>query len=158
MVVDSIAGCDAEIRGVLTNRILSTGGSTSFRGFDDRLRHELVLAGLSSVNVTGLMPSAPVPAHRLNSAWVGGSLLGATGFLKDHWVTVAEYEETGPSVVHDTRRGLLCSPAVCKGNTEVSKCGVVPEGKSLTGPLQGPTINVCATDMDRGSRGRAAAQ
>jgi actin, other eukaryote len=55
--------------------------------------------------VTLLAPSATkvsveAPVNRKHSAWTGGSILASLSSFQDKWITKAEYDETGPSIVN----------------------------------------------------------
>lgn len=39
------------------------------------------------------------PEERKNSAWVGGSMLGSLPCMNQHFISMEEYEESGPGVV-----------------------------------------------------------
>ena len=40
------------------------------------------------------------PPNRKYSAWIGGSILSSLSTFEEMWMTVAEYEEYGPAIVH----------------------------------------------------------
>ena len=40
------------------------------------------------------------PPHRKFSVWIGGSILASLPGFKDMWITKAEYEEFGSSIIH----------------------------------------------------------
>ena len=40
------------------------------------------------------------PPERKYSVWIGGSILSALGTFQSMWITKAEYEDAGPSIVH----------------------------------------------------------
>ena len=40
------------------------------------------------------------PAERKFSVWIGGSILSSLSTFQSMWVSKAEYEEAGPSIVH----------------------------------------------------------
>ncbi|XP_078235106.1 actin-like protein 9 [Pogona vitticeps] len=75
--------------------ILLCGGSSRFKGFKERLTHDL-LAGVptnTKVNVT-TMPL------RKYSVWTGGSILASLNNFQRYWVLKEEYQEYGPCIVH----------------------------------------------------------
>lgn len=43
MVYDSISSCDIDLRPLLFNNVVVTGGNTLFNGFNERLNYELPL-------------------------------------------------------------------------------------------------------------------
>jgi actin-related protein len=40
------------------------------------------------------------PPERKYSVWYGGSILSALSTFQTMWITKAEYEDVGPSIVH----------------------------------------------------------
>ncbi len=78
--------------------IVLSGGSTLFKGFEERLAKE----------VTALLPasgSVKVKVKREANAqqlvWCGGSVLSSLAGFMPMWITRDDYEEVGPSVVHE---------------------------------------------------------
>lgn len=53
MVYDSISSCDIDLRPLLFNNVVVTGGNTLFNGFNERLNYELPLKapGVSTCNL-----------------------------------------------------------------------------------------------------------
>jgi actin-related protein len=95
MLVHSVLKCDGNIQKTFFENVVLAGGSTLLRGFVNRLQREL----------NGLAPSTmPVkifaPPHRKHSAWIGGSILASIPAFQQHWITIEEYEESGPSIIH----------------------------------------------------------
>ncbi|EGT60072.1 hypothetical protein CAEBREN_21170 [Caenorhabditis brenneri] len=95
MCFDSIMKCEADIRQNLYQNVLLSGGNTMFRGMANRLESEL----------TGLAPSPMkvkvlAPEDRKYSALIGGSILSSLPTFQEKWITKAEYNESGPSIVH----------------------------------------------------------
>ena len=37
---------------------------------------------------------------RTYAAWIGGSILASLGTFQQMWISKAEYDESGPSIVH----------------------------------------------------------
>ncbi len=94
MLVNSISKADLEVRRVLYQDIILSGGSTMTQKFGDRLLAE----------VRGLAPKEAklriwAPPDRHLSAWTGGSILAALSSFSQLWITKREYQEDGPSVV-----------------------------------------------------------
>eukprot|EP00694_Reclinomonas_americana_P003447 EC790066.1.p3 GENE.EC790066.1~~EC790066.1.p3 ORF type:complete len:69 (+),score=29.14 EC790066.1:178-384(+) len=40
------------------------------------------------------------PPERKYSVWIGGSILSSLATFQTMWITKAEFEESGPSIVH----------------------------------------------------------
>lgn len=56
--------------------------------------------------VTAKAPTATVkvkviaPPERKYSVWIGGSILASLSTFQQMWISAAEYQELGPSIVH----------------------------------------------------------
>lgn len=93
LAAKSIRACDIDIRASLFNNIVLSGGTTMFPGIQERLTKELTSLSSSPVKVLA-------PVERKYSVWIGGSILASLSTFKPMWITKAEYEESGKSVVH----------------------------------------------------------
>ncbi|EPB85937.1 hypothetical protein HMPREF1544_07269 [Mucor circinelloides 1006PhL] len=97
MVYNSINNCDIDLRPLLFNNVVVTGGNTLFKGFNERLNHELPLkAPGSKIKIH----AAGNTTERKSSSWLGGSILASLGTFHQLWVSRKEYEEFGDSIVH----------------------------------------------------------
>ncbi|KAK4510650.1 uncharacterized protein ATC70_005082 [Mucor velutinosus] len=97
MVYNSINNCDIDLRPLLFNNVVVTGGDTLFKGFNERLNHELPLkAPGSKIKIH----AAGNTTERKSSSWLGGSILASLGTFHQLWVSRKEYEEFGDSIVH----------------------------------------------------------
>ena len=67
------------------------GGNTMFYGMADRLQKEVAALAPSTMKVN--IDARP---ERRYSAWIGGALRASQNI----WVSMQEYDETGPSIVH----------------------------------------------------------
>jgi len=94
-IFDTIGKCDVDIRKDLYANIVCSGGSTMFGGIADRLQKELVALAPPSMTI-----KIVAPPERKYSVWIGGSILSALGTFQSMWITKAEYEESGPAIVH----------------------------------------------------------
>lgn len=92
----SVAACDIDIRRKLYENIVLSGGNTLFSGIGNRLEREM--KRLAPANI----PSLKILAHndRMNSVWIGGSVLSSLATFAAMWITKEEYKECGPSIVH----------------------------------------------------------
>ena len=70
-------------------------GSTMFPGIVERLTREM-----TSLVPTAMKVRVVAPPERKYSVWIGGSILSSLTTFQSMWVTKAEYEESGPSIVH----------------------------------------------------------
>lgn len=95
VITNAIKKCDLMTRFDLYNDIVLAGGTTMIPGFKDRLEQEL----------KALVPNAPVKVHEHQNrhllAWQGASFVAQIPvFNHSSWISVSEYEEFGPSIVH----------------------------------------------------------
>jgi actin-related protein len=91
----SIMKCDVDIRKDLYANVVLSGGTTMFPGIADRMQRELANVAPSSVKI-----KLVAPAERKYSVWIGGSILASLSTFQQMWISKAEYDEFGPSVVH----------------------------------------------------------
>eukprot|EP01018_Ginkgo_biloba_P024107 Gb_01254 [translate_table: standard] len=91
----SIMKCDVDIRRDLYGNIVMSGGSTMFPGIADRMNKEITALAPSSMKV-----KVVAPPERKYSVWIGGSILASLSTFQQMWITRAEYDESGPSIVH----------------------------------------------------------
>ncbi len=66
-----------------------------FPGLAARLRRELVELAPADVRVEVI-----APPERKYSAWIGGSILASLSHFQRMWITKADYDESGVSIVH----------------------------------------------------------
>ncbi|CAH0394012.1 unnamed protein product [Bemisia tabaci] len=91
----AIQKSDMDLRRVLYQNIVLSGGSTLFKGFGDRLLAEI--KKLSSKD-TKIRISAP--QERLYSTWIGGSILASLDTFKKMWVSKQEFHDGGLREFH----------------------------------------------------------
>ncbi|KAI7906029.1 actin family [Cokeromyces recurvatus] len=97
MVYNSINNCDIDLRPLLFNNVVVTGGNTLFNGFNERLNYELPLkAPGSKIKIH----AAGNATERKSSSWLGGSILASLGTFHQLWISRSEYDEFGASIVH----------------------------------------------------------
>ncbi|KAI8988598.1 actin family [Mycotypha africana] len=97
LIYNSINNCDIDLRPLLFNNVVVTGGNTLFNGFNERLNFELPLKA----------PGSKIKIHasgntieRKSSSWLGGSILASLGTFHQLWISRKEYDEFGPSIIH----------------------------------------------------------
>ncbi|KAI8372732.1 actin family [Radiomyces spectabilis] len=96
LVYNSICNCDIDLRPLLFNNVVVTGGSTLFPGFNERLNYELpMMAPGSKIKIH----AAGNQMERKCSSWLGGSILASLGTFHQLWISKKEYEEVGASIV-----------------------------------------------------------
>ena len=91
----SIMKCDLDIRRDLYGNVVLSGGTTMYAGIAERLTKELTTRAPPSMKV-----KVVAPPERKFSVWIGGSILSSLSSFQQMWVSKAEYEEAGPSIVH----------------------------------------------------------
>ncbi|KAK7268583.1 hypothetical protein RIF29_21284 [Crotalaria pallida] len=103
MTYYSIMKCGLNIRKDLYNNIILSGGSTMFPGMVDRMTSEI--SALASKTMT---VNVVAPPDRKSSVWIGGSILASLiRSFTQHWITMGEYDEYGPIIVHIYDKRLM---------------------------------------------------
>nr|GLL45568.1 actin-101-like [Ipomoea trifida] len=92
---NSIMKSDVDIRKDLYGNIVLSGGSTMFPGIADRMSKEISALAPASMKI-----KVVAPPERKYSVWIGGSILASLSTFQQMWITKAEYDETGPAIVH----------------------------------------------------------
>ena len=91
----TIMKCDVDIRRDLYANIVLSGGTTMFPGIAERLMKELTSLAPSSVKI-----KVVAPPERKYSVWIGGSILSSLSTFQQMWISKADYDESGPTIVH----------------------------------------------------------
>jgi len=91
----SIMKCDVDIRRDLYANVVLSGGTTMFQGIGERMTKELVALAPSTMKI-----KVVAPPERKYSVWIGGSILSSLSTFQQMWISKQEYDESGPSVVH----------------------------------------------------------
>ncbi|CAM6095009.1 unnamed protein product [Calypogeia fissa] len=85
----------------LVENIVLCGGTSTLPGFEARFQKEASVLGTPSVRPTLIKPPEYMPENTMRySAWMGGAILAKVVFPQNQHITKAEYDETGPTVVH----------------------------------------------------------
>ncbi|OAG29895.1 actin beta/gamma 1 [Nematocida displodere] len=92
---NSIMKCDVDIRKDLYSNIVLSGGTTLYQGIADRMQTEITKLAPSSMKV-----KIVANPERKYSVWIGGSILASLGTFQQMWISKAEYDECGPSIIH----------------------------------------------------------
>ncbi|ORY37784.1 hypothetical protein BCR33DRAFT_682852 [Rhizoclosmatium globosum] len=95
LTYNSINRCDIDVRRSMYSNVVLSGGTTMYPGMPERLEKELNTRAPSSIKV-----KVVAPEERKYSVWIGGSILASLSTFQSMWVTKAEYEESGASIVH----------------------------------------------------------
>jgi len=91
----TIMKCDVDIRRDLYANIVMSGGTTMFNGIAERMTKELTSLAPSTMKI-----KVVAPPERKYSVWIGGSILSSLSTFQQMWISKAEYDESGPSIVH----------------------------------------------------------
>jgi len=91
----SIMKCDVDIRKDLYANVVMSGGTTMFPGIGERMTKELTALAPSTMKI-----KVVAPPERKYSVWIGGSILSSLSTFQQMWISKAEYDESGPTIVH----------------------------------------------------------
>jgi len=92
---NSLMKGDSEIRQELYGNIVLSGGNSMFPGILDRMQKELTALAPPTTKVKII-----APPERQYSTWIGGSILASLSSFRKMWMSLEEYDEIGPSLVH----------------------------------------------------------
>jgi actin-related protein len=91
----TVMKCDVDIRRDLYANIVLSGGTTMFGGIAERMTKEITALAPSTMKI-----KVVAPPERKYSVWIGGSILSSLSTFQQMWISKAEYDESGPSIVH----------------------------------------------------------
>lgn len=92
---NSIMECDIDVRKDLYSSIVCSGGSTMFKGLNERLEKEI-----SSLAPPTMKAKVIAPEERKYAVWIGGSVLSSLTTFPQMVITHEEYNDAGPEIVH----------------------------------------------------------
>ena len=101
-LVSDLEGARGRAPRVLMNGLALGGGSTMFKGFEPRLRRDVMSLLPESTNQYESSVEFLCSADPRNSAWVGGSIVAefaAPGTSPEGWFLRSDFEEEGPGGV-----------------------------------------------------------
>ncbi|KNA12692.1 hypothetical protein SOVF_123650 [Spinacia oleracea] len=99
-LVHSISTVSSENHRQLLENTVLCGGTSCMTGFEDRFQKECSLSS-SAIRPSLVKPPEYMPEDMAKySAWIGGAILAKVVFPQNQHVTKADYDETGPSIVH----------------------------------------------------------
>lgn len=99
-LVHSISTVSSENHRQLLENTVLCGGTSCMIGFEDRFQKECSLSS-SAIRPSLVKPPEYMPEDLTKySAWIGGAILAKVVFPQNQHVTKADYDETGPSIVH----------------------------------------------------------
>lgn len=96
-LLEVIQKCDMDTHKELYGSIVLSGGSTMFRGMAKRVEAEM-RARVPTMMMGKVRVVAP--DERKYAVWVGGSVMASLGTFPEICVDRSEYNECGPSIVH----------------------------------------------------------
>jgi len=91
----SVQKSDIDVRRDLLKNIIMSGGTTMYEGIADRLKAEVT--GLSAA---GSDVRVIATADRKFAVWKGASTLASLSTFSASWVSKADFEEHGASIIH----------------------------------------------------------
>lgn len=95
LIYDSLLKNDLDVRRELANNIIISGGNSLFSNYNERIQKELSLLLPSILKIRCVNLS-----DKLYAQWLGGAIVSALSIFQPMWITRAEYDECGPSVIH----------------------------------------------------------
>lgn len=99
MVHQSVTSCAADIHKDLFNAVVVTGAGSSMNGLNERLQKDLQNKVQPFSTRVKLVQLGGGPERRF-SVWIGGSILASLGSFHQMWMSKAQYDEHGTSLVH----------------------------------------------------------
>ena len=104
MVCDAAFRCDRDQQaGVLGNVVLAGGGACigpTDQSVPDSLREQIETIIHAHTPGWRVKMLAPGKQERAIASWLGGSILGSLGTFHEMWISKAEYDEWGCSIVN----------------------------------------------------------
>jgi actin-related protein len=91
----TIMKCDVDIRKDLYANVVLSGGTTMYPGIAERMTKELTALAPPTMKI-----KVVAPPERKYSVWIGGSILSSLSTFQAMWISKAEYDESGPAIVH----------------------------------------------------------
>ena len=99
-VVNTVRRCDPGIRQTLLSNVVLVGGGSLLPGLASRLQHDVEKELESVRDLRGLRVQVVAPPDRDLLVWKGGSLVASSPVFFDMCMSLDEYDEHGPSLVH----------------------------------------------------------
>uniref|UniRef100_A0A8C5SAE9 Actin-related protein T2 n=1 Tax=Laticauda laticaudata TaxID=8630 RepID=A0A8C5SAE9_LATLA len=95
MITRSIRKCDQDIWAPLYGNVILSGGSSLFRGLDERIFKEIEHQVPNGVPIRII-----TPPERSCAAWVGASIISNLVSFQPMWFTQEDYKEFGVAGIH----------------------------------------------------------
>lgn len=98
MINEAIQKCDVDVRRDMWGGIVLTGGGALLPGLRERLEQGLAELAPPASRLKVVSPANST--ERRFAVWIGGSILASLGSFQQMWMSRAEYDEHGPSLIH----------------------------------------------------------
>ena len=95
MAHESLLSVNIDLRREIAGQLCVCGGGSLLNGFTERFGKDLKATVPLSMKL-----EIHSKKNRQNAAYIGASILSQLDFFKESCITAAEYEETGPKIVH----------------------------------------------------------
>ena len=95
IIFNSIKKCYVDIHKDFYANIVLAGGNTMFPGIAERMHKEISALAPSTMKIKII-----APLERKYSTWIGGSILASLSTFQQMWISKADYDECGPTIVH----------------------------------------------------------
>jgi actin-related protein len=95
-IFKTIMNCAIDTRKEFYKNIVLSSGTTMMKGFNKRLNKELISMVPESIKIKTIEKS-----ERMNSVWIGGSILASLTCYKQLWITKEDYIENGKNIIHN---------------------------------------------------------
>ena len=102
---ECISKCNSTIVKDLYANIVLSGGSTMFTGFNERFLDELshLAPPTMKIKLRSTKSESSTESKQNLAVWTGGSILASSPSFHQMCVTKQEYEENGPTIIHDKK-------------------------------------------------------
>jgi len=143
LVHQVISKTDSGVKSDLLSNIVLAGSLSLMEGFNTRLSHDM--------SVLSQSPDVRVIAkpERKYLEWIGASINATLSSFSENWITAAEYEEFGPSIVDRKGmfRDLLRRSDQQESEDPLLRPKIVAEPTQLEAPADAPKRHTCAEHM-----------
>ncbi|XP_060702571.1 actin-like [Hemiscyllium ocellatum] len=95
MTSNSLKRVEPQIRKVMYDNVLLSGGTTLFDGFNVRFCKEIFPLAFHDIK-----PKIHAVPERKYAVWIGGSILASLHSFQSLWIRQKDYEVDGPLIVH----------------------------------------------------------
>uniref|UniRef100_A0A4W3JUP1 Actin like 9 n=1 Tax=Callorhinchus milii TaxID=7868 RepID=A0A4W3JUP1_CALMI len=93
--INSLKRVQPQLRQLMFDNVLLSGGSTLFEGFYARFCKEMF-----ALVPKGTRTNVHAVPERRHAVWIGGSILASLKAFQSMWVRREDYQDCGPAIVH----------------------------------------------------------